>query len=570
MRLIKCSTLRLEEFFGSNIPPYAILSHTWGDEEVSFADLLLSQPTTTRSGYQKILFTCQQAIKDGLDYAWIDTCCIDKSSSAELSEAINSMFAWYKNSARCYAYLSDVLEASMDEDFSRSRWFTRGWTLQELLAPKTVIFYDQQWIHLGTKSEHAERISEITGIDRTALLRGTVIDGRRVELGSFCVAKRMSWASARQTTRAEDMAYCLLGIFNVSMPLLYGEGDRAFLRLQEEISRKIDDDSILAWGLKPEMDHPLGLISDPVRFLMSRTFLLSDIFASSPRDFINCANLSYAAKSTSPFTLTNTGLQIQLPLVPVSPTNDPSVPDGCHGWIGLLSCSTGSSLEFLGILLKPRGGDDGPRARVIRAQCCTSRSNYNTLVVGSRAVVRSVLKPLTIIGMDENKRIRGYQYRRSYRQIVVNECRALQGFGYQVKSGTAWNIAERTRRRCVTTWDPKAKILTIEGDVMFRDIIELCFEPSWSRQNTNFSVFMRTISSRAIVREGDAFSKEDKRGFYDDLEQESSQHDMDNVVIYDSEGISFHVSVGIHATRVYDHRLFEVNVDAVQVVTGGN
>jgi hypothetical protein len=568
MRFINCTTLQVEEFFGRDIRPYAILSHTWGDEEVSFADLPLDKPTTiARAGYRKIAFTCAQATRDGLNYAWIDTCCIDKSSSSELSEAINSMFAWYRNSHHCYVYLSDVSKASMDHSFSESRWFTRGWTLQELLAPEDVIFYDREWIELGTKSEHAEWISEITGIDATALLGPTDIDGMDIGLGSFCAAKRMSWASDRETTRAEDMAYCLLGIFGVHMPLLYGEGDRAFLRLQEEIIRKFDDDSILAWGLDPEMDHPRGLVSDTVRSEMSGIIWTSDILASSPKDFVNCANLNYAAESTSPFTLTNIGLQIQLPLVPVFQPNDPFVPDGGRGWIGLLSCSTGSSLEFVGILLCPMGRNDESSARVTRARIGTGTS-CNTLVVGSRAVVRSVLETVTIIGFDESQRVRGYHW--GYRQIVVNESRALQDMGYQVRNGTGWNIAEPSGKvyGYNPIWDPETMILTIEGENIFRDIIELCFEPSWSGHNTKFTIFMRTVSSRAIVREGDAFSEDDKRSFYDYLEHQSSQDDTGNVVIPDSEGNLFQVSVGIHATRVYNHRLFEVNVDAVQVVAG--
>jgi hypothetical protein len=258
MRLINCKTLNLEEFFGDKIPRYAILSHTWGDEEVSFAELSLNQAATaTRAGYQKIVFTCKQAREDGLEYAWVDTCCIDKSSSAELSEAINSMFTWYKNAVVCYAYLADVSKANVDEEFSKSRWFTRGWTLQELLAPAGVTFYSRSWIKMCTKENQAERIAEITGIDIAVLLGAPEYGGKTASLGSFCVAKRMSWASNRETTRAEDMAYCLLGIFDVNMPLLYGEDSRAFLRLQKEIINRFDDDSILAWGLETEtVDHP--------------------------------------------------------------------------------------------------------------------------------------------------------------------------------------------------------------------------------------------------------------------------------------------------------------------------
>ncbi|KAH7078100.1 heterokaryon incompatibility protein-domain-containing protein, partial [Paraphoma chrysanthemicola] len=315
IRLINCSTLQLEEFFGSNIPQYAILSHTWGNDAVSFADLPFGQSTAAREGFQKISFTCAQAIRDGLKYTWVDTCCIDKSPSSELSEAINSMFTWYRNSVYCYAYLPDVLEANMKESFSKSRWFTRGWTLQELLAPKDVIFYDRDWKMLGKRVEHAEWISEIAGIDATVLRQSPNTDGKDVGLGSFCVAKKMSWASHRATTRLEDMAYCLLGIFDVSMPLLYGEGDRAFLRLQEEIIRRSDDDSILAWGLEPEMNHPQGLISKPVRNEMAKWRSSRDVLASSPKDFKNCASLKYRSGSISPFTMTNVGLQIQLQLV---------------------------------------------------------------------------------------------------------------------------------------------------------------------------------------------------------------------------------------------------------------
>jgi len=569
MRLINCTTLQLEEFFGSDIPPYAILSHTWGDEEVTFADLPLNQPTTVaRAGYRKITFTCAQAIYDGLNYAWIDTCCIDKSSSSELSEAINSMFAWYRDSDRCYAYLSDVLEANMDENFPGSRWFTRGWTLQELLAPKDVFFYDREGIQLATKLEDAEWISDITGIDKTALLGPRDTFGVEIGLGSFCVAKRMSWVSNRQTTRAEDMSYCLLGIFDVHMPLLYGEGDQAFLRLQEEIIRKIDDDSILAWGLDPVMHCPQGLVSDTVRKEMNGISCWTDILASSPKEFVNCANLNYAAESTSQVTLTNTGLQIRLPIVPVYQPDDPFDPNGDCGWIGLLSCSTGSSLEFVGILLLPsqRKDKDKSSTRVSRAEIYTGTSSCNTVVVGSRTAVRSALKTVTISGFDDIDIMRAYHW--GYRQIVVNESRTLQDMGYQVRNGKGWNVAEPTDRPYGYNpiWNHATRILTIEGNDMFRDIIELCFEPSWSGYNTKFTIFMRTVNSRAIVRTGDGFSKDERRSFYDYLEHQSSQIDMGNVMIPDSAGSLFRVSVGVHETRVYNHRLFEVNVDAVPVV----
>ncbi|KAH7397242.1 heterokaryon incompatibility protein-domain-containing protein, partial [Pyrenochaeta sp. MPI-SDFR-AT-0127] len=257
MRLINCSTLQLEDFFDLNIPRYAILSHTWGSEEVTFADFTLNQAAAiAKEGYKKIHATCKQALRDGLNYAWVDTCCIDKTSSAELSEAINSMFRWYSRSDICYAYLADVPIAEFERSFPKSKWFTRGWTLQELLAPQAVEFFDREWNKLGTRSTHAQRISEITAIEEEALVGFMIRNDYVRDLSRFCVAKKMSWASCRKTTRLEDTAYCLLGIFDINMPLLYGEGDRAFMRLQEEIIRTIVDDSILAWNLDTSTHYP--------------------------------------------------------------------------------------------------------------------------------------------------------------------------------------------------------------------------------------------------------------------------------------------------------------------------
>jgi hypothetical protein len=245
MRLIRGNTLELVEFSDSDIPPYAILSHTWGSEEINFQDMskdvlkevrdqLMSQ--SKEESYTKIKYCCDQASKDGLEYSWVDTVCIDKSSSSELSEAINSMFRWYSNAVVCYAYLSDVQLKS--SEMSGSRWFTRGWTLQELIAPRRMLFFTSEWELIGTKESLCEKISIITGIDMRTLRAPTT-------LFSASVACKMSWAANRQTTRIEDVAYCLMGLFDVNMPLLYGEGKKAFIRLQEEIIKENDDHSIL-------------------------------------------------------------------------------------------------------------------------------------------------------------------------------------------------------------------------------------------------------------------------------------------------------------------------------------
>ncbi|TGO80036.1 hypothetical protein BELL_0016g00100 [Botrytis elliptica] len=224
---------------GSDTPGYAILSHTWGadTDELTFQDLL-NHTGQDKSGYQKLQFCGEQAKRDGLQYFWVDTCCIDKTSSAELQEAINSMFRWYQDANKCYVYLSDVSTNGCDQAssswqsiFKNSRWFTRGWTLQELIAPRSVEFFCSNGMLLGDKTSLQHLIHEITGIETSAL--------HGQNLSDFTIDERMSWAKNRQTKREEDMAYCLLGIFDVHMPLIYGErSESAFRRLTEEIGKR--------------------------------------------------------------------------------------------------------------------------------------------------------------------------------------------------------------------------------------------------------------------------------------------------------------------------------------------
>ncbi|KAK1829452.1 HET-domain-containing protein [Podospora conica] len=267
MWLINVETLGLEHFVGKNTPKYAILSHTWEDEEISFQEMNQYGPYITYyqhtmpKGFAKIRQTCCLAALRGLQYAWVDTCCIDKSSSAELTEAINSMFRWYRDAEVCYAYLSDFddslpNEATTLDRLAKCRWFFRGWTLQELIAPTSIRFYSRSWIHIGTKLDLCFSIHSITSIP-TDLLLG------RSRSFEYSIARRMSWAARRKTTRIEDTAYCLLGLFAVNMPLLYGEGDKAFLRLQEELVKSTTDASLFAWTTKdsslPPHPDPFGL-----------------------------------------------------------------------------------------------------------------------------------------------------------------------------------------------------------------------------------------------------------------------------------------------------------------------
>ncbi|OQO12211.1 hypothetical protein B0A48_02852 [Cryoendolithus antarcticus] len=287
MRLLNTTTLTFEEFHDSRQVNYSILSHCWGqdrvDPEVTLQAYLSDTYNREGQGWRKILRCCNLSKERGYEWTWIDTCCIDKSSSAELSEAINSMFKWYQDSSECYAFLDDcdlntlpnVEEFDMHErwkqgmdardvanieTFSRSRWFTRGWTLQELLAPREVLFYSNTDLLLGTKAELASLLSYSSGIAQKYIL-----DPDAVRAAS--VAVRMSWASDRTTTRVEDVGYSLLGIFSINMPLLYGEGQNAFQRLQHEIIRTSVDLSIFAWGINLEHSEPCSILArDPSDF----------------------------------------------------------------------------------------------------------------------------------------------------------------------------------------------------------------------------------------------------------------------------------------------------------------
>ncbi|EJF56691.1 HET-domain-containing protein, partial [Dichomitus squalens LYAD-421 SS1] len=221
---------------------YAILSHVWDREgEQTYQDLLRLQ----QSFLPKVRRACQVAREQGYRYIWIDSCCIDKMNIPECSRAISSMYSWYREAAVCYAFLADVgmKDSFVFEfaDFRKSKWFTRGWTLQELIAPQVVLFLSADWRALGSKSTLAAVIEDVTGVERTILRK-------QKALATVSVARRMSWAAKRQTTVLEDRAYSLLGIFDINIPTLYGEGGRAFIRLQQEILKQHPDQSLFVWG----------------------------------------------------------------------------------------------------------------------------------------------------------------------------------------------------------------------------------------------------------------------------------------------------------------------------------
>lgn len=257
------------------------------DDDPELLDIIRSRLSA------KIRCCCDYARAKGVPYAWIDACCIDKTSSAELSEAINSMYDWYSHAEVCYVFFADVSDAESphapDSRFRRSMWFTRGWTLQELIVPWGTVFLSKEWRMIGTKASLAGVIEAVTGIERDVLLHVR-------PLHTVSVARRMSWASLRRTTRVEDEAYCLMGIFGVRLPVIYGEGTQAFIRLQEEIMRRIPDQSLFSWGLMLPLDtrtpdKPLpGLRRVPVDEL--RASKGAYLLASCPGDFQHSARFS--------------------------------------------------------------------------------------------------------------------------------------------------------------------------------------------------------------------------------------------------------------------------------------
>ncbi|CAG8971564.1 hypothetical protein HYALB_00009213 [Hymenoscyphus albidus] len=384
MRLLHCRTLELEDFFQNATPSYAILSHTWEKEELDCHEILningSHEHAKKKTGFRKITNCCKQAAEDGFEYVWIDTCCIDKTSSAELSEAINSMYVWYSNAAICYAYLVDVplpsdppssssLESSSDKvkrysKFTASRWWTRGWTLQELLAPTSVRFFSQDWKLIGTKDFLSDLIARVTGIDAATL------QGRPVAEES--IAKRMSWASKRVTTRVEDIAYCLIGIFGVNLPLLYGEGEKAFVRLQEEIMKSSDDQSLFAWQVNENTENVARQSSIKLFKTDAENNKVEDLLTQrqfGPQNQLSLQDLGgFLAKSpaafqyagsivpyrnweiSTPYSMTNQGLRIQLEILYLD----------AKDYLAILQCHYKDNfLGPLGIYIKPIVSDSG-------------------------------------------------------------------------------------------------------------------------------------------------------------------------------------------------------------------
>jgi hypothetical protein len=381
MRLLNANNFTLSSFDDEDtLPPYAILSHTWGDDELTFKDLtdLSRSQFSLIERYKKVEKCCAEALKWKLEWVWIDTCSIDSSSSAELSEAINSMYQWYRNAAVCFAYLSDVSAVKADFDpgnlaqssrkssFNTARWFTRGWCLQELLAPRNMYFYNRHWERIGSKNSLKSHISHITGIDEYGLFIP--------DLTVLSVAHRMSWAARRHTTRPEDIAYCLLGIFNINMPLLYGEGQvKAFGRLQEEIIQRTDDHSIFAWETETS-----GLMSLPIDFKND----MVGVLAPHPCCFTNRKiNLQELPRNVEPLAITGRGLRAQVPLVRIGGREE--------DYLAVIGCSQpDTGFEYLAIPVTRLNKTSDVYRRTSPDICSVIRVNIEDLIPSTIFLLR--------------------------------------------------------------------------------------------------------------------------------------------------------------------------------------
>lgn len=304
-------------------PKYAILSHRWAAQESTFQDYdpaTIRAPDAKTRCYSpqawKIRGACAQARADNLNWLWIDTCCINKESSAELSEAINSMFRWYRNSFVCYVYLNDVTVNTgfrvCDRSGTRrgsaySEWFYRGWTLQELLAPEVLAFFDRDWRCIGSRSALADSIEDITGIGAEYL------DGSK-NMKDACIAVKMSWMAGRKTTRIEDRAYSLLGVFDINLTPVYGEREKSFLRLQRALLEQCTDESLFAWRASK------NAIAMP-RAMDMRECQDGDwgLLAPSPDYFRSCGDLTIkgrgkrSRRADGGFSWTQQGIRLNVP-----------------------------------------------------------------------------------------------------------------------------------------------------------------------------------------------------------------------------------------------------------------
>jgi hypothetical protein len=441
MRLLNVHTYKLHTFYGDNIPEYAILSHTWlkDHEEVTF-DHIEHQPPSSWDrlpGARKIKLTCRHAITRHQSWVWIDTCCIDKANNSELSEAINSMFMWYKKAVVCYAFLTDI-DLDRQDNMLSSRWWTRAWTLQELLAPKSVQFFDTNWRFIGTKAGMAEQIAQATNVDIDTLRTSEAMYSRSV-------AQRLSWAARREATRVEDLAYSLLGIFQINMAMLYGEGQEAFLRLQKEIIHTTDDLSIFAWA--PAFSTVQDIPTVGTDHGVSRL----GMFAPDVSKFEHCKDIEFFPRHIGNARIEerNGNMILYAPLIShkdhrISSKSAKRLPPTY--WIALLPCGLREKPHMLfGLLLSAYhqvGLISHDQLRSTRTAFRTPRS-VATFLVDSENIVKAKTMRIRIDSWSTMSRFQNAARATAVRRILTVKCTTKQVSEPMVLGKCGWSIIQR-------------------------------------------------------------------------------------------------------------------------------
>jgi hypothetical protein len=367
-----------------DVTRFAILSHTWERGELSYQDLHgqndlsgshlcppdSDQDSDRKRSFEKLHNFCDIAKEYGTEFAWADNVCIDKSSSAELDESIRSMFSWYRDATICIVYLAQTNDL---RDLVHDRWFARGWTLQELLAPRHLKFYSKRWHPLTEflndkiSAEDVRKLNDQRLSRQLDLLSGAILKAAGLVMQHVrdfipgirhpSLPERMQWIARRVTTRGEDQSYSLMGIFDVSISIAYGEGrERAFFRLFQAILEVGYERDWLLWtgrSVSPSI-HPSRMIpSSPKCYLTRNVHFRRD----TPE------GMMVSALENEPLSLTNVGLPMKILFVPVhvrEPGKFSRYPDYTPSDAVITCPLSNKTIEIRGI---HRGDDEGSMVR---------------------------------------------------------------------------------------------------------------------------------------------------------------------------------------------------------------
>jgi len=404
----------MREFTDEDIPPYVIVSHRWREDEVTYQDFE-HNTFSRRHGYHKIKESCRIALEANYNWVWLDTCCIDKRNFTELNEAINAMYKWYQKASLCVAYLFDYVHGH--DELANSSWFTRCWTLQELIAPRRVEFYDQNWKFFGSKNRLCEQIATITWI-------GVEVLRCRADPTTACtVAVRLSWAARRKASRVEDEAYSLLGLFALSMPTLYGSGEKAFQMFLEEVLRRTGDVTSLVWN-KPLESHATSL---------------SGLLPSSPAAYASKRCARTTGSLSRSLSVVADGIELDVLTIPYT----------LGSFLCILDCRPADDETQYAILLAQLE-TDGEYGRLHPSESSVFRVSGRT-IANSRAIQRRKLYVPHLVRSPAMKFIKGFWIR------------SLQLPGYRKKTHNQVRICSR-RDGCMGREDSEPTIVRLPVD----------------------------------------------------------------------------------------------------------